>query len=212
MRLAFIAALLAVSTASVQAQHLSIGARAGTLGPGVEVSTRLGSHVNIRGGAHYFAYSRADEVRDLEVAVLAESDVTLSSFGVFADVLPFGDVLRVSAGFLWNGNSAVMQITPTEGYTIEGKTFSPERIGSMEASVGHRASIQPYFGLGLGNPMSGRFTVLFDLGLLYTNSPSLTMSGTGMIAPTATQAPDLEAGFYSFRWYPVAALGFGIAF
>lgn len=203
---------VAILATPVTAQHISVAARAGTLGPGLEVSTNVGSHFNLRGGGHVFWYSRSDEIRDLEVAVRAESDVRLASLGVFADYLPFRNVLRLSAGLVWNNNNVATLLTPVEGYTIEGKTFSPERIGTMEASLGHGARIQPYLGAGLGNPLTGRLTFLFDLGVLYTNSPSVGMSGSGMIAPTASQAPDLEAGFHSFRWYPVAAIGLGFSF
>lgn len=204
--------LCTLAATPANAQHVALSARAGTLGPGVELSTRISSHLNFRGNASYLAYSRSDEFHDFDVSVVADSDVRLSSFGLMADILPFKDVLRLTAGFVWNDNSLATIMTPLDEYSIEGKTFSTERIGSLEARLGHRRALQPYFGLGLGNPVSGRLTFLFDLGMLYTDSPRLEMTGTGMIAPTSSQATDLEAGLYSFRWYPVAAVGFSISF
>lgn len=210
--LAFIGLAVSLLATTASAQSVSVGARAGTLGPGIEVSAAISSHFNLRGTANYLNYSRSDEIRDFDIRLMADSDVRLASFGLMADILPFKDVLRLSAGFFWNENQYHALVTPLEGYSIEGKTFSPERIGTMEATLGHRRMVQPYFGLGLGNPTSGRLTFLFDIGMLHTDSPQVEMIGTGMIAPTANQAGDLEAGLYSFRWYPVAAVGFSISF
>jgi hypothetical protein len=212
MRFVLLAALAVAFVAPVEAQVVSVSAKAGTLGPGLEISTRVGSNFNLRGGGHLFSYSRSDEFRDMEVAVRADSDVKLSSLGVFADYLPFRNILRLSAGVLLNNNSAATHLTPIEEYEVDGKVFSPERIGTMEAALGHGARMQPYLGVGLGNPMTGRFTLLLDVGVLYTDAPTVSMSGSGMIAPTASQAPDLEASMHSFRWYPVVAVGFGFSF
>lgn len=200
--------LLAVQSAS--AQHVALSARAGTLGPGIEVATSLDPHFNLRIGANYLGYSRHDYVTDLEVPVDIDSKLRLASFSLIGDAMPFQKLLRISLGFVYNAGEATALMVPAESYTIEGKTFSPARIGTMEATVNHGRRFQPYMGLGLGNPTSGRVTFLFDLGMLYTDSPRLNMVGNGMIAPTAQQAPDLEAAMYSFRWYPVASIGLAL--
>lgn len=205
--------ILAVSWASTATgQGFSLAARAGTLGPGVEAVTSLDPHFNVRIGASYLSYSRQDYVTDFDVAVDVTSDLRLTSFALIADVLPFERILRMSLGLVYNHNQVTSLAVPAEGYSIEGKTFSPDRIGSLEGSLTHRRPFQPYMGLGLGNPLRGRVTLLIDVGMLYTDAPRLEMQGTGMIAPTAGQAPDLEASMYSFRWYPVAAAGLGIRF
>lgn len=213
MRLSFLALLLSLFAASAHssnAQGLAISGRAGTLGPGVELVTSLDPHFNVRLGANHFNYSRHDYVTSLEVPVHVDSDLRLTSFALIADVLPFEKIFRMSLGLVYNLSEATSLMSPAEGYTLEGKTFSPDRIGSMEATLGHRRPIQPYMGLGLGNPLRGRVTMLLDLGLLYTDAPRLGMQGDGMIAPTAQQAPDLEASLHSFKWYPVVSAGLSL--
>lgn len=209
-------ALLVITAGSwpllASGQGISIAARAGTLGPGAEVVTSLDPHFNVRMGANYLAYSRQDYITDFDVAVDVTSDLRLTSFSLIADVLPFERILRMSLGLVYNHNQISSVAVAAEPYTIEGKTFSAERIGTLEGSMTHRRPFQPYMGLGLGNPLRGRATLLLDVGMLYTDAPQLQMQGTGMIAPTAEQAPDLEAAMYSFRWYPVAAVGFGLRF
>lgn len=203
-------ALLFIGTDAALGQGVSMSARAGTLGPGIEFSTSLDPHFNLRFGANYLSYSRHDHVSDLEVPVDIDSKLRLASFSLIGDAMPFQKVLRLSLGFIYNAGEASALMVPTAGYTIEGKTFTPERIGSMEATVNHGRRIQPYMGLGLGNPLRGKVTFLFDVGMLYTDAPQLEMNGRGMIAPTARQAPDLEASLYSFRWYPVASVGLSL--
>src|SRR5690625_28949 len=202
--------MLLTGATQAQAQTFSIGARAGTLGPGVEISTQVFPYLNVRAGANYLAYARNIEVSDLEVTVDADSRLQLSSGSLLVDYLPFSKVLRLSGGLVYNNNNITSVVMPTESYTIEGKTFSPERIGSIDAKIRHGNRLQPYLGLGLGNPSTGRITPTLDLGFLYTDAPSLSMHGHGMIAPTAGQAADLEAAFYSFKWYPVVAVGFSV--
>lgn len=192
------------------AQDIALTARAGTLGPGVEVTTSLDSHFNVRLGLNHLNYTRDDHIADLEVGIDVASDVRFTSFALVADVLPFEKYFRMSLGLVYNHNEVSALAVPSESYSIEGKTFEPDRIGTIEATLDHRRAIQPYMGIGFGNPLRGRVSFLLDLGMLYTDSPRLQMQGTGMIAPTAGQASQLEESLYSFRWYPVAAVGLAI--
>lgn len=190
------------------AQEVALTARMGTLGPGLEVTTSLSDRFNARLGGHYFPYSRSDVFSDDDVDVRSDADLTLMSVSAFADWHPFRNVFRLTAGIVYNRNEVSSVVTPISSYTIDEKTFSPERIGTMEASIGHKASFNPYVGLGFGNAVSGsRLGMSFDLGVLYTDSPKVRMSGTGMIAPTANQAPDLEEDLSGITLYPLLSLG-----
>lgn len=195
---------------SARAQRVGIGARAGTLGPGLEITANLVPALNVRVGANYFTYSRTDRLDDLEVAVEYDADLTLNSLRALLDWHPWGNQLRLTAGAVYNNNHISAIARPIESYTIRNKTFAPEKIGSLTADVDLGSKINPYVGLGIGNAVSKRVGFAFDLGLLYTNAPAVSMEGEGMISPTARQARDLEEGFSEFNFYPLLSLGVSI--
>jgi hypothetical protein len=191
-------------------QSFAVGARVSTLGPGLEVTASLSPKLNARVGFNYFTYARQDEIDDFEIRVQADSDIKFNSFTAFVDYLPFGRGLRLTGGVVFNQNEANVLITPLESYRLNEKEFSPEKIGSMTAILGHKSSVNPYVGIGSGNAVfiGKKLGFSFDLGVLYTNSPRLEMEGVGMIAPTATQAPEIEEKLDGIKLYPLLSLGF----
>lgn len=205
------AGLLAAPDA--QAQRVAFAARASTLGPGLEVALPVASGFNARLGGHFFSYSHSQTLTDLEINVRADADARLASVSALIDWMPFRGDFRLSGGLALNLNQVEALVTPLEPYTIEGKTFQPERIGTLTARVQHGSPVSPYLGIGFGDAVRAgrRVAFVFDLGVLYTGSPSIEMEGEGMIAPTVAQAATLEAGFQSFRLYPVLSLGVSVA-
>ncbi len=71
------------------------------------------------------------------------------------------------------------------------------------------AKIVPYAGLGIGNPVAqgSRIKLNVEIGAIYTNSPSVTMEGDGMLGPTANQGQDFVDGMKDFKFYPVVNVG-----
>ena len=213
----FFAILVALCVMSIavpaRAQKgLAVGLHAGTLGPGLELTTGVTSSLNVRVIGNYLPYTMSAELPDMDVAVTYDADLQLLSVGALADWYPFSNQVRATAGLLYNNNRAKATIIPIESYEMNGRTFAPERIGQLDAEVKHGSSIAPYLGLGFGNPISRRVAFALDLGVVYTSAPTVHMHGDGMIAPTAKQAPDLESGFSSFRWWPVVNIGFNVNF
>lgn len=201
-------ALAAVAPAA-GAQRIALGARAGTLGAGGEVTVGLLNRLNARVGGNFLTYT--DEARpiDLDVKVNATTDARLRSASAIVDLLPFGKLLRVSAGAVYNQNEASILIVPAEDYTIDGRTFTPARLGSLTTNIGWESSIAPYVGFGLGNPVGAtkRLGLLLDVGAMYSGAPRVTMTGTEMIAPTANQGPVIQESAKDLKWYPVVSLG-----
>lgn len=207
-----IVGLMAVQMVHAQGfgQNIAFSARVGSLGPGLEVTTTIIPHLNARVGGHYFSYSQSqDFTDDDDFTVQADADVKLSSASLLVDWLPFQGGFRVSTGFVLNLNEATAAVLPQESYNIDGHDFTPERLGTMDVNVGHKSSVQPYLGIGFGNAVreGKHFGFVFDLGMLYTDSPAVEMTGTGMIAPTAKQAKQIEEDLKGIKLYPVLSLG-----
>lgn len=196
----------------VQAQgfgNVSLAARVGSLGPGLELTTSITPNLNLRAAGHYLGYDRQDTITDLEIKVQSDASLKLASGALFVDYFPARRGFRLTGGLVLNQNEATVLITPLESYKIDEKEFSPEKIGTLTAVVGHKSQLNPYLGLGFGNSVhpGAKLGLVFDLGVLYTDSPSVEMAGTGMIAPTADQAPQVEEDLKGIKLYPLLSIG-----
>ena len=201
-------------TAQVQAQAISF--RVGTLGPGIDLSFSVNESLNLRAGGTYFAVSETSTFEDSDVNVEFEFDVKWGGATVMLDFHPFDNSFRVSGGLFYSLIEVSGGGTPTESYFLnEGasneKEFLPERLGTLSFTLEYEQSISPYLGIGFGNATRGsRVTFLFDLGVIYTGSPTLDMSGTRMLAPTANWDTRFNEGLESFKFLPVISLGLAV--
>ncbi len=201
--------LLSVPEASAQ---FGFALRASTLGLGGDVSYPVSPTFNVRLGGSYLGYSRSDVIEKDDISLQYNADGHAGSGQLMADFFPMGSGLRLTGGLVLNlteANAHVFSLTP---YTINAgqtdeKTFTPDRVGTLTGQVGYQNPVAPYFGVGFGNPARGGFGVEFELGAMYAGKPRIEMTGTGLIGPTAEQAPALERGVESFRVYPMVSLG-----
>lgn len=208
------AALILLSTSTIQAQNVSIGIRLGTMGPGLELTGALSNKFNARVGGSLFSYERSDRIEDQEIVIQADSDLKLASAQALIDFFPLRRGLRLTTGLIYNNNHVEALVLPLESYTLNEKEFSPQKIGQLKATISHKSSIHPYAGFGFGNSVrpGKRVGFVFDLGVMYTDSPKVTMEGTGMIAPTATEAAELEENLEGIKLYPLISIGFSYRF
>ncbi len=193
---------------NVEAQA-ALGVKLGTTGIGAEGSIPVYNKLNARVGGTFFSYNHAGVYADDDPAIAYDASLNITSIGAVADYFPFDNSLKLSGGLFYYDFSVNGGATPNEAYTIEEKTFQPEKLGSLSADVGFGSNLVPYAGIGLGDPVhSDRpLTFTLELGALYTDSPQITMHGEGMISPTADQAQDFEEGVSDLRFYPVLNLG-----
>src|SRR5688572_17046328 len=91
-----LAALMACALPAIASAQISVGARAGTLGLGGEVSFGATRMVAIRGGIGAIPYDYKNSFEGVDYTVMAPERIW--SIGV--DVYPFGGGLRLSAGLL----------------------------------------------------------------------------------------------------------------
>lgn len=204
------ASFIAAPAVHAQAfQHVSVAARVGTLGPGLELTASITPKLNLRLAGHYLGYSRTDRITNYEIEVQSDADLRLASGALFADYFPFGSTFRATAGLVLNQNELTVLAKPLEDYILNGRPVTPARLGTISGTLGYDLAVSPYLGIGFGNPVrpEARLGFLFDLGVLYTGSPTVDLEGTGMVAPTAEQAPQIEDDFKDFRFYPLLSLG-----
>lgn len=190
------------------AQGFAIGAKASTLGLSFELDKSIFDNLNLKAGGAFFNYTHDGGGGSDDYTY--EGKLELSSFFLLADWFPFGNSLRVTGGALINLNEANVVLVPSKSYTVGGDEYSPEELGSLSAKVDFN-SVSPYIGLGIGNPVSGdsglKFT--FDLGTIYQGAPTVDLTGSGLIEPSAApdQEQQLEENISWFKWYPVVSFG-----
>lgn len=226
--------VLFATTVEAQAQvdreplrGIGVGLRAGTLGPGFELSKPLSDRFTVRLGTHYIDYSHTRLVTREEMYDYVDTDQELfdaqidgraSYFSVagLIDWYPFRRIFRLTGGVLFHTTAVEMKVAAVSDVTFNNVSKTPEEVGHLGARL-HFPRWAPYAGLGLGRADVGsRVTMLLDLGVLYSGKPRLDAVGSGMIGPTVSskegveQMNQVEENLGMYRLYPVVSLGFAL--
>lgn len=200
-----------------RAEGVAVDARAGTTGLGLEGVVGLSPKVNFRLGYNEGDFDYSADEDDIEYDV----NLSLQSVSGLLDWHPAGGGFRFSAGAFYNGNEAEGTARPTESKEIGDTVFTPEQIGTLRATVDF-PTWAGYLGFGFGNAVSkdGRWTVLFDIGLMFHSSPEFTLTSDGTLADNAFFQQELKKEeqeidddvVSKIRYYPVITLGLAYRF
>lgn len=181
----------------------------GTTGPALAVTTNLAPWLNVRASGGYVPYSHRQELDvDGERLALA-GDASTVQAGAVLDAHPFKNGFRISTGVFYARRAVEATMTPAEAIVVGDRSFEPEEIGTLRTQVQLGSALAPYAGIGWSNALRGRVGFHFELGAYYHGSPRIDMDGQGMIAPTAENAPVLEANLdhAELSFYPEVSLG-----
>jgi hypothetical protein len=215
-----------------------IGVKLGTLGVGIQGAVAVANRVNVRGGFNVFSY---DHTFDQSGASINGS-LKLQSVEANLDLL-IGGGFRFSPGVLLYNNNHVdgsITVTPGQSFSIGGQNYTSGAANGSDPINGSASmtfnKFSPMLAIGFGQlvPRSGRhFSMAFDLGVVFEDAPTVTMTygGTGCLAgvpaalgckPINTQASitsQIAAEQVKFsdavsilKYYPVLSLGFGWRF
>ncbi len=159
-----------------------------------------------------FSYDDTQVVDGRNVDYLA--DANLLSGALLVDFHPFDNAFRLSGGAILNGNggSGTIMLAENETVKVGTQTYAASDVGQVDADITLGSSVAPYVSLGIGNALSRRVGFMGELGIMYQGSPTVELTGTKLIAPTA--APDqertLERNIEEYKFYPVISLGFSV--
>ncbi len=178
---------------------MSVGAGISPLGIGLQVSTDINSHLNLRGVGNTFNYSRNFTTSGIPI----NASLTLDSGGLMADFYPTHLGLRLSGGVLLmnqNGASGTTTIPGGNSFTLNHQTYYSASanplngIGSLALNTTKPSGIVT---LGWGNHVkrSGHLTVPFEIGAVFDGSPkaNLALTGTACIDAGQTECTDISA-------------------
>lgn len=201
--------VLAVASASQAALGVGLGVKAGSLGLGAELSKSLGKKFALRGSFQQLTYSTDGEMTEQEVEYVA--DLNLSSWSAVADWHPWAGAFYLSGGLVGNGNEIIGTATPMNARQAGSRTYSIAEQGSLAIEVTW-PSTAPYIGIGWGNQSTPGGGLFMDIGAMLQGPPKVAMHGTGMIAASSANAPQVEEDVKGATTWIVFSLGFAFGF
>jgi hypothetical protein len=202
--------VLVCSSARAAFDEFAIGAKAGTLGLGGDITTDLIPQVNLRAGVQWLDFGFDAQLGDVDYTL----DLNFLNPLVLVDWYPFKGSFRISGGVLFNGTEIHLKAQSGQSIEIDGTTYTQAQIGTLRGDVDYRP-VAPYVGIGWGNQLGkeGHWGLATDLGVAFTGSPSVDLSATGPIAadPTfqtqlAQQERDIQDKLDPFKFYPVLSI------
>lgn len=202
------AAMLAASPAS--AETFALGAKAGTVGVGVEGTFALSDRFNLRGGLYALEVSWDDTREGIDY----DGDADLQNAGLLLDWHPARGGFRVSVGGFQTGNA------------FDGDADGELEVGDDTYMSALNAKVEwdgfaPYLGIGWGNAvLNPGWSFSFDLGVMFVGEPSVSLTGS-VSDPALEQAFEddlaieeqaLQEDFEDAKYHPVVNLGFAYRF
>ena len=191
-----------------------IAPRVSTLGGGLEVAKGLTPWFGLRGGVNYFAYDYNGEESDIEY----DLNLELKSFGLFADVHPFKQAFRITAGFLINGNEFTGKGKPTgSAFDIGDNSYTSGDINSLGFDLSYN-TFAPYLGIGFDTTFGDddRWGFVFDLGILFSGAPKASFSYATTLTGSDLQTlknniekekKEIQDSLDDFEFWPILSAG-----
>jgi hypothetical protein len=204
--------------------EVGIGATAGTLGIGAELTISGSSHVQGRLGIHGYSYSERREESDIEY----DADANLRTATGFLDWHPGGRGFRLTGGLVYNGTEVKgTSLPPSSGfYNIGGVQVPVALLGTLDGKIDFDPVV-PYAGLGWGSaPGRSGLGFTMDAGVMFQGKGKAHLTpripaGSPLNDPTARAAlqilldreeRDIEDDIDKYDLYPVVSLGVSYRF
>lgn len=180
-----LAALVALALPAVASAQLSVGARAGTLGLGGEVSFGLTRLLAVRGGIGFVPYTYENDFEGVNYEVQAPERI----WNVGVDVYPFGGGLRLSAGLL-NRPSIDLTAQGQQSATIGGRQYNGDL--NIQGSLSNESETAPYVGIGFGRATGRGFGFFVDLGAAFLGDAAIELNGSCTETSTGQPCPEFQ--------------------
>ncbi|HEX7156218.1 MAG TPA: hypothetical protein VF229_03330 [Burkholderiaceae bacterium] len=213
--------LLAIADESAPAS-VGIGFNGGLSGAGADLTVRMSNYFNVRAMAAGLTVTRDGNYGTSDSW---SAKLKLFQAGALLDYFPFAGGFHLTAGAVYDGNKIDAQ--PNGGtLTFNGTTYQISQLGSAGGTVEWN-KVVPYLGIGAGNGVGSRgLHVTADAGVLFTGSPTSTLSatcGAAAIALDPTCQSTLNANVQveqnklrdntgNLKYWPVARIGINSAF
>lgn len=212
-----LSSLFIIGTGCQDSGTLAVSGKAGTTGLGGEVTVGLLTDLNARVGLNTMDFDVDEKFDDVEY----ELGVNFDSMSGLIDWYIFDDSFHLTGGVYSLNHEICLDATPTGSVEIGDITYSYSDAGMLRGKA-EVDGTSPYFGIGWGNPMQSnrRWGFTLDLGVIFTDSPDVTLNSYGgalstdsaFLAELEKERKKIEDDLDSIKFYPVATLGLFIRF
>lgn len=206
-------ALLLAANASAN-DNLWFGAKAGSLGLGIEATWRPIPWFDLRAGHNRFDYDDDGVTSGIAYDATLGLETTYATANLLFPVSP----MRLTVGAFDNGNELVMQSQEQQTYIVGGVEFTPDEVGQLRTTASFD-SPSPYLGIGFDFEIVGRLGLTLDLGVLWQDQPIVTLTADGTAADNPTfmdalenERQELVEETEDFKAWPVLSLGLNFNF
>ncbi len=168
--------------------EFSIGAKAGTIGAGLEGIYHFDDQFALRATVGTYTYSDRREISDIEY----DYDLGLTAGGVLLDIFPKGKRFYFTGGILLNASVFDADAIVVDTIDVGSTTYTAADIGQLSGELEFEP-ITPYIGLGWRwrNNQPG-LSIGFEAGLIFQGKGEVTITATGPIAEDAQFIRDVE--------------------
>ncbi len=170
--------------------RIAVGASFNTIGPGIQISTNLADHFNLRASGNAFYYSTNFNTNGFN----ANAKMNMASAGLAADIYPFHRGFRVSPGVLVLNNNRInatavaaggtsFDFNDTTYYSATANPATGATPLNVKGSLGLNTT-KPAFTLttGWGNTLprnGGHWSFPFEVGAAFVGAPSVNIALSG---------------------------------
>lgn len=194
---------------------LGVGAKAGTLGLGVEATWRPFAFMDFRFGANQYDFDDNGYYGNVNYDAVLNLDTFYITGNFRFPASPF----RLTVGAYENGN----ELNGTSGENdpilfIGGDPYPTDAVGTLTKQATF-AGTSPYFGVGYDLTVFGTVGLNLDFGVLWQGSPDVALSADGALSGDPTFEASLEAErllveeeLSDMKAWPVLSLGFVVNF
>ena len=181
-----LAALIALVVPAAASAQFSVGARAGTVGLGGEVSFGLTRFLAVRGGVGLVPYEYDDDFEGVAYTVTAPERI----WNIGVDLYPTGGGLRISAGLL-NRPAFELQASGQQTAEIGGRTYTGNL--NIEGDLTSERETAPYATIGFGRATGRGVGFFFDIGAALVGEGEIDLRGNCTEASTGQACPEFAA-------------------
>lgn len=178
----------------------------GSPGLGLEYARKLSAKLSAKLVWHSFKLSDFEqtdlEIKDDLVDVLANLEVSVFDLGI--EYHPFQNSsfkLTTGFGILSNVNlNAVFNYK--ENVVVGNVVVNSRDVGQIISNVSW-SGLAPYIGVGFGRAIpKNRLGIGIEIGTYFASSPTVDLTASNLLSPTASQEENLQNALESFKFIP----------
>jgi hypothetical protein len=191
----------------------AIGAEAGTTGFGPVAVVTANKYLTASVGYTWFDYDYTYNGSDNDY----KAKIKFSNIQALLNYHPFAGTFHISAGAFFSKNTVdvTAKLSKSKTYTIGGTEYTYTQVGDLYGDADIIDGAVPFVGIGWSKvPEREGWGFLFDIGVLFIDSPSVHLTANGEIASNEEfksdlkkEEDDINDDLDSFKIYPVIQLG-----